>query len=67
MTIKKRIVVGRPETTDFYKDDEIARRRDEVIRQMANTPPRHVIRPQTKKKTGAGLAAPKSSRAKKAT
>jgi hypothetical protein len=43
-----------------YTDREIERRRDEVIRRMANTPPQPKakipVRPKKKKKAGAGLA-----------
>ena len=35
---------------DDYDSDEVARRRDEVIRRMANTPPQPKIRPRPKKK-----------------
>lgn len=36
-----------------YSDDEIARRRDEVVRRMANTPPQPKVSPRPKKKTKA--------------
>ena len=47
-----------------YSNDEIARRRDAVIRRMANTPPQPrvkspVRRPKKKMKAGAGRAAGK--------
>jgi hypothetical protein len=47
-----------------YTDEDIARRRDEVIRRMANTPPQpRVTSPNPKsgkrKQTGQGRAAPK--------
>lgn len=47
---------------DELTTDEIARRRDEVIRRMANTPPRPNGKPKTrrsgkKKPTGRGRAA----------
>jgi hypothetical protein len=35
---------------DDYDNDEVARRRDEVIRRMANTPPQPKTRPRPKKK-----------------
>jgi hypothetical protein len=48
---------------EIFDEDEAARRRDEVVRRMANTPPqpkamtpRH---PKKKKKAGAGRAAGK--------
>jgi len=48
---------------DDYSQDEIARRRDAVIRRMANTPPRPKAtsprRPKMKTKAGAGRAAGK--------
>ena len=46
----------------FLSNDEAARRRDEVIRRMANTPPQPKIKPrpqEKKKKAGAGHAARK--------
>jgi hypothetical protein len=43
-----------------YPEDEVARRRDEVIRRMANTPPQPKAttphRPKKKKKAVAGRA-----------
>ena len=36
-------------TDDAYSDKEAARRRDEVIRRMANTPPQHRATPIRKK------------------
>jgi hypothetical protein len=47
---------------DNYADKEIARRRDEVIRRMANTPPQPKITPRPskrKKKAASGRAADK--------
>jgi hypothetical protein len=46
---------------DQYSPEEAARRRDEVIRRMANTPPQQHVKhlPQSRKKTGAGRLAPK--------
>lgn len=41
--------------SDDFDSDEIARRRDEVIRRMANTPPRPKNRRPSKKKTKAGV------------
>lgn len=44
-----------------FSDAEIARRRDEVIRRMANTPPQHRVAtpdPRPKKKTKAGQSRP---------
>jgi hypothetical protein len=35
---------------DRYSDEETARRRDEVIRRMINTPPRHRQSPNPKPK-----------------
>jgi hypothetical protein len=32
--------MGKPQPDDSYNDDETARRRDEVIKRMLNTPPR---------------------------
>lgn len=47
-----------------FTDAEIAKRRDEVIRRMANTPPQPKAttphRPKKKKKAGAGRAAGKA-------
>jgi hypothetical protein len=45
-------------TSDLYDDVEIAKRRDEVIRRMANTPPQPKAspRPKKKKKAVAGRA-----------
>ncbi len=49
---------------DQFSPDEAARRRDEVIRRMANTPPQPKSktshRPKKKRKAGAGRAAGKS-------
>lgn len=55
---------------DHFSDKETARRRDEVIRRMANTPPqphaKATTRPAGKKKTTAeGQAARKSGVARK--
>jgi hypothetical protein len=46
------------EVNDSFSEEEVARRRDEVIRRMANTPPQPRIsppsrQPETKKPTGA--------------
>ena len=43
---------------DHYNPEEAARRRDEVIRRMANTPPQPKLtpRPKKKRKAGAGRA-----------
>lgn len=43
---------------DDYSPEEAARRRDEVIRRMANTPPQPRVSPQSKraKKAGADRA-----------
>jgi hypothetical protein len=43
---------------ESYNEDEVARRRDEVIRRMANTPPQPKAspRPKKKKKAVAGRA-----------
>lgn len=44
---------------DIYSPDEAARRRDEVVRRMANTPPQpKIIHPRQgkKKKVGMGRA-----------
>ena len=44
---------------DFYTGREAAKRRDEVVRRMAMTPPDHkptLPRPGKKKPTGAGRA-----------
>lgn len=45
-----------------YSDTEIERRRDEVVRRMANTPPQPKVSPrsETKRKVGAGRAAHKA-------
>jgi hypothetical protein len=53
------------EKDDFYSDKEAAKRRDEVIRRMSNTPPRPAHKPKprhqgTEKLTGQGRAAPKA-------
>jgi len=32
--------MAKPRNEDQYSDEEIARRRDDVIRRMANTPPK---------------------------
>lgn len=49
--------------SNSYNDAETARRRDEVIRRMANTPPQPRIKapahPGRKKKAGEGRAARK--------
>jgi hypothetical protein len=48
---------------DDYSPEEAAKRRDEVIRRMANTPPQPKVtthRPKRKMKAGAGRAADKS-------
>ena len=50
-------------TGDDFSNDEIAKRRDAVIRRMANTPPKPMTRPsrpQKKKKAVAGRAAGKA-------
>lgn len=39
-----------PREHDFLSEDEAARRRDEVIRRMANTPPQPKLSPRPKKK-----------------
>jgi hypothetical protein len=46
------------ESQKDFSDAEIARRRDEVIRRMASTPPqpKATPHPKTKKKAGAGRA-----------
>jgi hypothetical protein len=48
---------------DDFTDEEASRRRDEVIRRMANTPPQPKVttphRPKTKKKAGVARAAGK--------
>jgi hypothetical protein len=45
---------------DQYGPEETARRRDEVIRVMANTPPQpRVTRPKRKKKAASGRVARK--------
>lgn len=31
---------------EWYSEEETARRRDEVVRQMANTPPQHRVSPK---------------------
>ena len=46
-----------PEKNEQYSDEETARRRDEVVRRMANTPPQPrtktpTRRPGNKKKAG---------------
>ncbi len=53
---------------DEYDAEEIARRRDEVVRRMANTPPQHVKASQSgkRKPTAARRAARKRARAKQA-
>lgn len=46
-----------------YTNTETERRRDEVIRRMANTPPQHkatIPRPKKKKKAGEGRAVRKA-------
>lgn len=47
---------------EHFTEDEAAKRRDEVVRRMANTPPqpKSQDRPKKKKKAGAGRAAGKS-------
>lgn len=54
---------------DDYTNDETARRRDEVIRRMANTPPQHRTKqdpPRKKAKaTGVRRAAKRIDRRKK--
>lgn len=30
---------------DFHSDDEVAKRRDELVRRMANTPPQPTVKP----------------------
>jgi hypothetical protein len=51
-------------SSDLYQDDEIASRRDEVIRRMANTPPQPKATtpylPKKKKKAAPVRAAYKS-------
>lgn len=37
------------ESEDQYSEAETTRRRDEVIRRMANTPPQHRVSPSSKK------------------
>lgn len=56
MNTKQRMSVD-----DTYSDQETERRRDEVIRHMANTPPQPKIspHPKKKKKAGAGRVAGK--------
>ena len=52
--------MSRNNRDDTYSDKETAKRRDEVIRRMANTPPQPKInpRPQERKtSTGGGRAA----------
>ncbi len=39
---------------DEYPPEEAARRRDEVVRRMANTPPQPKVSPKSKKATKAG-------------
>lgn len=41
------------EKGENYSDEETTRRRDEVIRRMANTPPQPKVSPRPKKKTKA--------------
>lgn len=45
-----------------YSDAEVERRRDEVVRRMANTPPQPKVTPRRgkKKKAGAGRAVRKA-------
>jgi hypothetical protein len=47
-----------PSKSDEYSDAETAKRRDEVIRRMANTPPqpKATHRPKKKKKAASGRA-----------
>jgi hypothetical protein len=44
--------------SDQYSEEETAKRRDEVIRRMANTPPQHRVSrsPQKQKSAGEGRA-----------
>jgi hypothetical protein len=35
--------------TETYSDEETAKRRDEVVRRMLNTPPKHKTTPKPKK------------------
>ena len=54
--------MGTKPSDDPYNDRETARRRDEVIRRMANTPPQPKVtglRPKTKKIADADCAAHK--------
>ena len=53
-------IMKRP-VPDQFPSEEAARRRDEVIRRMANTPPQPKLspHPKKKKKAGAGRAARK--------
>jgi hypothetical protein len=53
--------MGMKKTDDQFSDQETARRRDEVIRRMANTPPQPKIpsRQKKRKKAVAGPAARK--------
>lgn len=47
---------------DLYSDSDAAKRRDEVVRRMANTPPQpHVSRPSKipKEKAAPGQSSPK--------
>ena len=47
---------------EYFPEKEAARRRDEVIRRMANTPPQHAKtpnRPKSKTKAGMGRTARK--------
>lgn len=39
-----------------YSENEAARRRDEVVRRMANTPPKPKVSPRQKRKMKAGEA-----------
>jgi len=51
------------EKDDQFSEAEAARRRDEVVRRMANTPPQHkptIPHPKKKKKAVAGRAVRKS-------
>ena len=56
--------MSREKSDTFYSEDEAARRRDEVIRRMANTPPQPNGKPKPrrrgkKKPTGQGREARK--------
>ena len=52
--------MNRSRDSETYSPEEAAKRRDEVIRRMANTPPQPKLTPRRqgkKKKAGAGRAA----------